>query len=49
MKKALERLLWLVLVLTVDTAFWLLLYWALKTARSLAMVALIAVLRLLYA
>ena len=49
MKNALERLLWLVLVLTVDAAFWLLLYWALKAAQSLAMAALIAVLWLLYA
>lgn len=49
MKNALERLLRLVLVLTVDVAFWLLLYWALKAAQSLAMAALIAVLWLLYA
>lgn len=49
MKNALERLLWLVLVLTVDAAFWLLLYWALKAAQSLAMAALIAALWLLYA
>lgn len=49
MKNALERLLWIVLVLTVDAAFWLLPYWALKAAQSLAMATLIAALWLLYA
>lgn len=49
MKRTLKKLLGLVLVLTVDAAFWLLLYWALKAAQSLAMAALIAALWLLYA
>lgn len=43
MKKALERLLWIVLVLTVDAAFWLLVYWALKTVQSLTMAVRLAV------
>lgn len=49
MKNAQERLLRLVLVLTVDAAFWLLMYWAMKKVHSLAFVVLIAVLRTLYA
>lgn len=49
MKNALKGLRRLVLVLVVDAAFWLLVYWALKAAQSLEMAALIAVLWLLYA
>lgn len=49
MKRTLEKLLGLVLVMAVDVAFWLLMYWAMKKVHSLAFVVLIAVLRKLYA
>lgn len=43
MKNALKGLRRLVLVLVVDAAFWLLVYWALKTVQSLTMAVRLAV------